>query len=219
MRKHTEEEIAAHRRKKKRNDTAAKAEENDGVDKTPLFLDSSPEIGSENIVEIDAELNDDKQEITRLQAEMEKVRESNSFLSVQLNDAKKEICSLLGQLKDSKEENSAYLENARILLAELEQAKEKIKHLNYQLENSRFDIQKFKSSDQDVEFYTGFSNYSTLLICYNIIESSAMNISYGKHERVNFNNEKYYQVGRPRALSLSLSRVCPCFDAAAAWTI
>ena len=52
MRKHTEEEIAVHRRKKKRNDTAAEAEKNDGGDKTPLLPDSSPEIGSENIVEL-----------------------------------------------------------------------------------------------------------------------------------------------------------------------
>ena len=86
-------------------------------------------------------------------------------------------------------------ENA-ILRDELADAKKEIKKLQSLIDkNQRFDIEKHKNSDKDIEFYTGFSNYKMLMVCYNLIEESAKHMSYGKHERINV------KIGRPRTLS------------------
>ena len=66
------------------------------------------------------------------------------------------------------------------------------------MENCRFDIEKYKSSAKDTEFYTGFCNYGTLLACFDLIKESAKNMSYGNHERIYFDQ----QVGWQRNLSL-----------------
>jgi len=82
------------------------------------------------------------------------------------------------------------------LREELADAKEEIKKLQSLIDkNKRFDIEKYKHSDKDIEFYTGFSSYKMLMVCYNLIEQSAKHMSYGKHERTNV------KIGRPRTLS------------------
>lgn len=38
-----------------------------------------------------------------------------------------------------------------------------------ELLESQFGIIRFKDSDSDINFYTGFPNYKTLLACYNLL--------------------------------------------------
>ena len=70
-----------------------------------------------------------------------------------------------------------------------------------ELINLRFDIDQYKEKDSDIAFYTGFPNYKTLMLCYDIVKDSAKNISFGSHERGNFDCPAVLQQGRPRALT------------------
>ncbi|XP_015770603.1 PREDICTED: uncharacterized protein LOC107349020 [Acropora digitifera] len=70
-----------------------------------------------------------------------------------------------------------------------------------ELINLRFDIDQYKEKDSDIAFYTGFPNYKTLMLCYDIVKDSAKNISFGSHERRNFDCPAVLQPGRPRALT------------------
>lgn len=68
--------------------------------------------------------------------------------------------------------------------------KKEIAHLKQNLEKkSRFDINKYKNSEEDISFYTGFPDYDAMHLCYKIVEESSKNISYnyeGIHCRMQF---------------------------------
>ena len=51
------------------------------------------------------------------------------------------------------------------------------------MEHSCFDINDFKDNPEDISFFTGFSDYQTMMLCYDIIKDPAKNLSYGAHER------------------------------------
>ena len=51
------------------------------------------------------------------------------------------------------------------------------------MEHSCFDINDFKDNPEDISFFTGFSAYQTMMLCYDIIKDPAKNLSYGAHER------------------------------------
>ena len=70
-----------------------------------------------------------------------------------------------------------------------------------ELFNIRFDIERFKDKDSDVAFYTGFPNFKTLMLCYDLVKDSAQNISYGSYDRKHFDCPALLQPGRPGALS------------------
>ena len=70
-----------------------------------------------------------------------------------------------------------------------------------ELINLRFDIDQYKEKDSDIAFYTGFANYKTLMLCYDMVKDSAKNISYESHERRNFDCPVVLQPGRLRALT------------------
>ena len=76
---------------------------------------------------------------------------------------------------------------------DLEDLKAKIETLNKEIEalnkenkdlrknitetNSKpkFDIEDYKSSDEDISFYTGFPNYDTLILCFDLLKEKAKN--------------------------------------------
>jgi hypothetical protein len=84
------------------------------------------------------------------------------------------------------------------LKTELQEAKKEIKNLQYMLNNNRFNIEHYKNSDKDIEFYTGFSSFKMLILCFNLVEQSAKHMSYGGHSRMYF---EHSHIGRPRALT------------------
>lgn len=84
----------------------------------------------------------------------------------------------------------------------LKVGEQKIKSLEYQLSNSRFDIEKYKQSDKDIEFYTGLPDFSTLLLCYNLVKDSAQRMSYINHEKTHHEQlPGNSRAGRPRILT------------------
>ncbi|XP_067045576.1 THAP domain-containing protein 11-like [Acropora muricata] len=56
-----------------------------------------------------------------------------------------------------------------------------VNQLNHQLKEFRFDIDNFKDSASDISFYTGFSDYEKLMLCYSIVEESSKNLNYGSY--------------------------------------
>ena len=42
-----------------------------------------------------------------------------------------------------------------------------------QTELLRFDINQFKDKDSDITFYTGFPNYKTLMLCFDMVKDAA----------------------------------------------
>ena len=70
-----------------------------------------------------------------------------------------------------------------------------------QTELLRFDINQFKDKDSDIAFYTGFPNYKTLMLCFDMVKDAAKNISYGNYDRKCFDCPPVWQPGRPRILT------------------
>ena len=73
--------------------------------------------------------------------------------------------------------------------------------VKFKYENSKFNIDEFKDKPEDIAFYTGFTDYETLMLCFEIIEESANNLSYGNHCRKYNDMPHKNQPGRPRKLS------------------
>ena len=80
------------------------------------------------------------------------VSEDSDFpASDEISDLRLHIAKLEEQIKFLQQENKHLLKNVDKLL------------------ESQFGITRFKDSDSDINFYTGFPNYETLLACYNFL--------------------------------------------------
>ena len=78
---------------------------------------------------------------------------------------------------DIKQHESTILE----LNHTIERLTKEVNQLNHQLKEFRFNIDNFKDSASDISFYTGFSDYETLMLCYSIVEESSKNLNYGSY--------------------------------------
>ncbi|KAK3713861.1 hypothetical protein QZH41_001888 [Actinostola sp. cb2023] len=99
-----------------------------------------------------------------------------------------------------KEKLLALEEKNESLNTENEHLKKEVDKLNYALDNPRFDIDKYKDSDEDIAFYSGFPDYNAMMLCYKIVEDSAKNMSYD-HERV-YIDMQHKKPGRRRVLTV-----------------
>lgn len=78
--------------------------------------------------------------------------------------------------------------------------RQKVSHLQFKLSKPIFDIDKYKDSPEDINFYTGLPDYDALMLCYNIVKDSAENINYDT-EKTSSGGEGQRKIGRPRVLS------------------
>ena len=94
------------------------------------------------------------------------------------------------------------LQNDRLKMQEeIDRLKKEANKLKYTLEKEpQFDIDEFKDNDADIAFYTGFQNYDTMILCFNVLKEKAANLSYGNHHHVNFDPKT--KSGVKRKLSL-----------------
>ena len=109
------------------------------------------------------------------------------------------------QLKAENKELRCNLEELKLKLkqleVELESVKIENKYLrqdNYKLKHPTFDITKYKE-DGNIAFYTGFPNWDTFMLCYNMIKDSASAISFGQYKK---KGREESIIGRPRSLSI-----------------
>ncbi|CAH3185352.1 unnamed protein product, partial [Porites evermanni] len=54
---------------------------------------------------------------------------------------------------------------------------------------------------EHIAFYTGFPNYKTLMLCFDMVKDAAKNISYGNYDRKCFDCPPVWQPCRPRILT------------------
>jgi len=93
-------------------------------------------------------------------------------------------------------------EEIKLLKDENINLKKEVTRLNNSLDNPRFDIDKYKNSDEDIAFFTGFPDYKAMLLCYQIVQQSSNNLSYGSFERVYVDvGETTCRPGRRRVLN------------------
>ncbi|XP_067030478.1 uncharacterized protein [Acropora muricata] len=96
----------------------------------------------------------------------------------------------------------AMLHNMKICVQEKANLKKETLQLRYLMEHSCFDINDFKDNPEDISFFTGFADYQTMMLCYDIVKDPAKNLSHGVHERKVFNAQSNSsQLGRPRKLT------------------
>ena len=55
----------------------------------------------------------------------------------------------------------------------------------------KFDIEDYKSSDEDISFYTGFPNYDTLILCFDLLKEKAKNLCHSDKETTHFDPSYY----------------------------
>ena len=84
-------------------------------------------------------------------------------------------------------------EEVSLLKSELDKIKNQLKH------GPKFNIDAYKDCDEDISFFTGFPNYSSMVMCFDILKEKAANLSYGGRRRLNFDGKKF---GTKRKLSL-----------------
>ena len=105
-------------------------------------------------------------------------------------------------LEKSKIENDQLLAELKRVSHELEKVKAAnigLQQENYKLKNAKFDIAKYKESDRDIAFYTGFPNWDTFILCYDMIKDSTSGIMYCQNKQRSGKGENV--IGRPRSLS------------------
>ena len=86
--------------------------------------------------------------------------------------------------------------------AEIQRLTTELEYIKRKMDNLRFDINLFKDKPEDIGFFTGFSDYETLMLCFDLIEGPARNLSYGFHQRKIFDSNATNKPGRPRKLSV-----------------
>ena len=59
-----------------------------------------------------------------------------------------------------------------------------------EIDNFRFDIEQFRNKPKDIAFYTVFSDYETLMLCYAIVKEPAKDLNYGSFERKTCNTQQ-----------------------------
>ena len=86
------------------------------------------------------------------------------------------------ELKNDIEELKLKLKQLEDELETFKSENKSLRQENYRLKNPRFDITKYKE-ESDIAFYTGFPNWDTFMLCYNMIKDSASEIIYGQYKK------------------------------------
>lgn len=85
---------------------------------------------------------------------------------------------------------------------QLKYLQEKVSALRIEVQKREFSINRFRNDDDSISFYTGFPNYDTLMVCFELVANKAEDMSYGKYDRKLFNTSPLQSPGVPRSLSL-----------------
>ncbi|XP_028517626.1 uncharacterized protein LOC110248722 [Exaiptasia diaphana] len=111
------------------------------------------------------------------------------------------FCNAEIEVKRLKDEKNELQEETLFLKSELKRISDelntvKTNFVRLQQQQTKFDIEQYKSNDTDIEFYTGLPNYKMLLFCFELVQASN-NVC----EREGEINQKTPKIGRPRALT------------------
>lgn len=110
-------------------------------------------------------------------------------------NAKIEVKRLEDEKKQLEEENMFIKSELKKITDELNIVKTNL--ARQQQQQTKFNIDKYKSNDSDIEFYTGLPNYKTLIFCFDLVQEASNKTGEKEGEL----NQKTHKIGRPRALT------------------
>ena len=113
------------------------------------------------------------------------------------------VCLLKDENEKLKEKINLVEKQNKLFKSELQKLRSELNCLKSELTKEKhkqtiFDIEKYKSKDSDVEFYTGVPTYKMLTFCFSLVEESS-NI-YDESTEGNPQPETL-KIGRPRSLT------------------
>ena len=128
--------------------------------------------------------------------EIQKLQNDGLKMQEEIDRLKKEV----NNLKQGEEIQK--LQNDRLKMQEeIDRLKKEDNKLKFTLEKEpQFNTDEFKDNDADIAFYTGFQNYDTTILCFNVLKEKRANLSYGNHQRVNFEPKTKSDVKRKLSL-------------------
>lgn len=100
----------------------------------------------------------------------------------------------LKELRDLKDEIAT-------LKKEIESLRKSISEANTK---PKFDVFDYKHSE-DISFYTGFPNFDTLLLCFDMLQEKAANLCYNDNGTTNFDPHLILNIKSPEVRGRSLS--------------
>ena len=81
----------------------------------------------------------------------------------------------------------------------------------------KFELSDHKDKDHDIAFYTGFPNYDTLLLCYDLLKEKAEHLCYQNRDETEYHPAEYNKPGVPFTRYFSSSAAQPtlqyCYSA------
>ena len=108
--------------------------------------------------------------------EIQKLQNDRLKMQEEIDRLKKEVNKL-----EQGEEIQKLQNDGLKMQEEIDRLKKGVNKLKYTLEKEpQFNIDQFKDNDADIAFYTGFQNYNTMILCFNVLKerqpTSAMEI-------------------------------------------
>ena len=101
-----------------------------------------------------------------------------------VQDLEQQIAQLQSELSSVKEEHE-----------------KEVAELKGHLKQAKFSLERFKDSDSDIEFYTGFSNYSKFQRFFNFLSPACLKLRYIGSNNADLQSEHQEKRGRKRSLN------------------
>ena len=99
-------------------------------------------------------------------------------------------------------EVNSYKDRISQMEAEIRKLTIELEDIKRKMEDVQFDIQQFKDKPKDIASFTGFLDYETLMLCFDIVEEPSRSLSYGSHQRKIFDSNTSNKLGRPRKITI-----------------
>ena len=100
-----------------------------------------------------------------MESKTEEKASQTTITSVDLEYRENTEKELLLKVKGLEKELVDLRKQCQELDVENAKLKKEVVRLNYELNNPRFCIDKYKDSDEDIAFYTGFPDYNAMMLC------------------------------------------------------
>lgn len=140
---------------------------------------------------------------TSVQAEKENVEDYENPSDITTNNVSMDVQE--EKFRDQSTQTDS-LNESQSLQQEILALKEKIQSLETTIHelNSKpkFELSDHKDKDHDIAFYTGFPNYDTLLLCYDLLKEKAEHLCYQNRDETEYHPAEYNKPGSKRKLTI-----------------
>lgn len=125
-----------------------------------------------------------------MQAENENIEDSGCPNDATTNsvamDVQDEKCRDQCTQTDCSHESESLKQEILVLKEKLKSLEANINELNTK---PKFELSEHKDKDDDIAFYTGFPNYDTFLLCFDLLKEKATHLCYKNHDETEYPSE------------------------------